>query len=286
MKSVVITGVSTGIGQGAARVLAQAGYRVFGSVRRQIDADRLKQELGEGFAPLIFDVTDTAAVNSAAEEVRAALGGEPLFGLVNNAGVAVAGPLLDLPLDELRRQMEVNLVGVVAMLQAFAPLLWQGVTRPAKPGRIINITSVGGKTGLPFLAPYAASKFALEGLTESLRREMMLFDVPVIAIAPGMVATEMTTKGAETDLTAYDGTAYGPALAKLRAFMTPDAARGALKPERLGRAILDALTTPRPRARYTVASNPLQTFLIEALPKRFTDGMIAAQLGLKPPPRS
>jgi NAD(P)-dependent dehydrogenase (short-subunit alcohol dehydrogenase family) len=280
MKSVVITGVSSGIGLGAARVLVSEGYRVFGSVRRQADADRLRQELGERFVALLFDVTDADAVKAGAEQVRAALGGEPLFGLVNNAGVAVAGPVLELPLDELRRQLEVNLVGVVACLQAFAPMLWQGVPASEKPGRIVNITSVGGKTALPFLSPYVASKFALEGVSESLRREMRLFGVEVIVIAPGFVSTEMTVKGAETDLTPYDGTPYAAALARVRAFMTPGEG-AALTPERLGRAILHALTTPRPAVRYTVAPNPLQTFLIEHLPKRMIDGMIGGQLGLQ-----
>jgi NAD(P)-dependent dehydrogenase (short-subunit alcohol dehydrogenase family) len=281
MKSIVITGVSSGIGQGAARVLAAAGYRVFGSVRRQADADRLKQELGERFTPLVFDVTDAAAVKAGADSVRRALAGETLFGLVNNAGVAVAGPVLETPLDELRRQLEVNLVGVVATLQAFAPLLWQGVGAGERPGRIVNITSVGGKTALPFLGPYVASKFALEGLTESLRREMMLFAVPVIAIAPGMVSTEMTVKGAEYDLTPYAGTPYAAALAKVQAFMSPGG-QAALTPERLGQAILHALTTGRPRVRYTVAPNPAQTFLIEHLPKRMVDAMLGGMLGLKP----
>jgi NAD(P)-dependent dehydrogenase (short-subunit alcohol dehydrogenase family) len=280
MKSVVVTGVSSGIGQGAARVLVQEGHCVFGSVRRQADADRLRQELGERFVPLLFDVTDAAAVKAGAEQVRTALGGEPLFGLVNNAGVAVAGPLLELPLDELRRQLEVNLIGVVACLQAFAPMLWQGVAAGEKPGRIVNITSVGGKTALPFLSPYVASKFALEGVSESLRREMRLFGVEVIVIAPGFVSTEMTVKGAATDLTPYDGTPYAAALARVRSFMTPGEG-AALPPERLGRAILRALTTARPAVRYTVAPNPLQTFLIEHLPKRLVDGMIGGQLGLQ-----
>jgi NAD(P)-dependent dehydrogenase (short-subunit alcohol dehydrogenase family) len=280
MKSVVITGVSSGIGLGATRVLVQEGYRVFGSVRRQVDADRLRQELGERFVPLLLDVTDIAAVKAGAEQVRVALGGEPLFGLVNNAGIAVAGPLLELPLDELRHQLEVNLIGVVASLQAFAPMLWQGVPAGEKPGRVVNVTSVGGKTALPFLGPYVASKFALEGVSESLRREMRLFGVEVIVIAPGFVSTEMTTKGAEYDMSPYAGTPYAAALAKVKAFMTPGEG-AALPPERLGRAILHALTTPRPAVRYTVAPNPLQTFLIEHLPKRMIDGLIGSQLGLK-----
>jgi NAD(P)-dependent dehydrogenase (short-subunit alcohol dehydrogenase family) len=281
MKSAVVTGVSSGIGQGATRVLIQEGYRVFGSVRRQADADRLRQELGERFVPLLFDVTDIEAVKAGAERVRAALGGEPLFGLVNNAGVAVAGPVLELPLEELRHQLEVNLVGVVACLQAFAPMLWQGVAPGQKPGRIVNVTSVGGKTALPFLSPYVASKFALEGVSESLRREMRLFGVEVIVIAPGFVSTEMTVKGAQYDLSRYDATPYAAALARVRSFMTPGES-AALSPERLGRAIEHALTTPRPAVRYTVSPNPLQTFLIEHLPKRLVDGMIGGQLGLRP----
>lgn len=281
MKSVVITGVSSGIGQGAAKVLSEAGVQVFGAVRRQADADRLKQALGERFTPLLFDVTDAPAIKAAAETVGAALGGEPLFGLVNNAGVAVAGPLMELPLDEIRHQMEVNLIGVVAVTQAFGPLLWAGRERGAKPGRIVNITSVGGKTALPFMAPYCASKFALEGLTESLRREMLLFGVEVIAIAPGMVQTEMTAKGAETDLTPYEGGPYAGALAKIRAFMTPGS-RPTLKPEDLGRAIQEALTAPRPKVRYTIAPDPVQTFLMEHLPKRVIDRMVGRQLGLLP----
>jgi NAD(P)-dependent dehydrogenase (short-subunit alcohol dehydrogenase family) len=280
MKSVVITGVSSGIGLGAARVLVGEGYRVFGSVRRQVDAERVRQELGEAFTPLLFDVTDTGAVKAAGDQVREALAGESLFGLVNNAGVAVAGPLLQLPLDELRRQLEVNLVGVMACVQIFAPLLFETVKAPEMPGRIVNITSVGGRNGMPFIGPYAASKFGLEGLSESLRREMMMFGVEVVVIAPGFVATEMTVKGAETDLTPYAGTPYAGPMERLRAFMTPGS-RDALSPEQLGRAILHALTTPRPRVRYTVTRDRLQQFMIDTLPKRMVDGMIASRLGLR-----
>jgi len=279
MKSVVITGVSSGIGLGAARVLTAAGYRVFGSVRKQADADKLKSEMGERFTPLLFDVTDQAAVATAAARVRVELAGEPLFGLVNNAGVAVAGPLLELPLEEIRRQLEVNLIGLIGVTQAFAPLLWAGGAGEAR-GRIVNISSVGGKSALPFLAPYNASKFALEGVSESLRREMLLFGVKVVVIAPGMVTTEMAGKGAQTDIAPYKDGPYYPGLQKVLAFFTQPSA--ALKPEQLGQAILKALTVANPKVRYTVAPDPLQTFLIEALPKSLTDRMIAGMLGLKP----
>jgi len=280
MKSVVITGVSSGIGLGAARVLTAAGLHVYGSVRKQADADRIKQELGERFTPLLFDVTDVKTIAAAADQVRAELAGEPLFGLVNNAGIAVAGPLLELPLDDIRRQMEVNLIGVVGVSQAFAPLLWTGKDQGRTPGRIVMISSVGGKSALPFLAPYNASKFALEGLSESLRREMLLFGVGVVIIAPGMVATEMAGKGAATDIAPYKDGPYYAGLQKVMSFFTQPSA--ALKPDQLGQAILKALTVSKPKVRYTVAPDPMQTFLLENLPKSVTDRMIGRMLGLLP----
>ena len=281
MKSIVITGVSTGIGWGAAKVAIGRGFRVFGSVRKAADAERLSAEFGPNFIPLIFDVTDEAAVAAAASQVRKALGGETLFGLVNNAGVAVAGPLLHLPIEEFRQQIEINLTGVVIVTQAFAPLL--GVDRDLKglPGRIVNISSVGGKSATPFLAPYSASKFALEGLSESLRRELMLFGIDVIIIAPGAVATAIWGKAEQVDVTPYQNTAFGPALDRIRAYMLANGSKG-LAPEKLGEAILHALTTPKPKVRYTVAPDPFANFMQANLPKRMVDGMVATRLGLTP----
>src|SRR5689334_1429291 len=145
MKSVVVTGVSTGIGWGTARVLIRNGMHVFGSVRKQSDADRLANEFGGAFTPLLFDITDEAAVQAAAQLVRERLGGETLFGLVNNAGIATAGPLMHQPLEEFRYQIEVNLVGQLIVTRAFLP--WLGTDRSLRgqPGRIVNISSVGGK---------------------------------------------------------------------------------------------------------------------------------------------
>src|SRR5436305_13019125 len=160
MRSVVVTGASTGIGWGCAKVLASRGFHVFGSVRKQADADRLKAEFGERFTPLLFDVTDAAAVDRAAEQTAAVLGNATLAGLVNNAGIAVAGPLLYLDVDELRTQLEVNVTGQLIVTQAFAPLLTADKTRKARPGRIVMISSVGGKNASPFVGAYNASKFA------------------------------------------------------------------------------------------------------------------------------
>ncbi|HMJ42170.1 MAG TPA: SDR family NAD(P)-dependent oxidoreductase, partial [Pseudolabrys sp.] len=144
MQSVVITGASTGIGWATAKLLLDRGFRVFGSVRKQADADRLKGEFGPNFTPLLFDVTDEAAVLAAAREVRAALNGETLFGLVNNAGIAVAGPVLELDADEFRRQMDVNVIGPIIATQAFGPLLGSDPSLKGKPGRIVMMSSVAG----------------------------------------------------------------------------------------------------------------------------------------------
>ncbi|HVV66157.1 MAG TPA: SDR family NAD(P)-dependent oxidoreductase [Rhizomicrobium sp.] len=279
MKSVVVTGSSTGIGWGATKVLIEKGFRVFGSVRKEADGERLKSAFGAMFSPLYFDVTDATAVNAAAEQVSAALRGDTLAGLVNNAGVAVAGPLLYLKIDELRRQLEVNVTGQVIATQAFAPLLGADRSRKGAPGRIIMISSVGGRNANPFMGPYNASKFAIEGLSESLRRELMLFGVDVIVIAPGAVATAIWDKAEELDISQYANTPYLKPLERIRAYMLDRGPKG-LKPEELGFAIHHALTAPRPRVRYTVTPDPLQEVAQAVLPRRFMDRMIARRLGL------
>jgi NAD(P)-dependent dehydrogenase (short-subunit alcohol dehydrogenase family) len=161
MKSVVVTGASTGIGWGCAKVLIGKGFRVFGSVRKQADADRLANAFGANFVPVLFDVTDAAAAKAGAETVAAQLKGEPLFGLVNNAGIAVPGPLLHLDIDEFRHQLEVNVTGQLIVTQAFVPLLMAQPSHKEGPGRIVMISSVGGKNASPFVGAYNASKFAL-----------------------------------------------------------------------------------------------------------------------------
>jgi NAD(P)-dependent dehydrogenase (short-subunit alcohol dehydrogenase family) len=281
-KSVVITGVSTGIGHAAAHVLARRGFHVFGSVRKAADGERLADELGAAFTPLVFDVTDEAAVQAGARTVEAALGGATLAGLVNNAGIAVAGPLLHLPLDEFRKQLEVNLTGVVAATQAFAPLLGARSPVAKDPGRIVNISSVGGKTANPFMAPYNVTKFGLEGMSEALRRELLPFGVDVIVVAPGAVATPIWDKADETDTARYANTVYAPALDRLRAYML-QLGRSGLPAERIGETIHEALTTAKPKVRYTVSPSPMQVIMSEhILPKRTMDRIVGKRLGLLP----
>lgn len=281
MRSVVITGTSTGIGWGAAKVLINNGFQVFGSVRKTADAERLSAEFGSRFVPLLFDVTDPAAVKAAASDVRTALAGETLAGLVNNAGVAVAGPLLELPIEQFRRQIDINLIGVVVTTQAFAPLLGAGGEFNGTPGRIINISSVGGRVGVPFAAPYIASKFAIEGLSESLRRELLPFGIDVIVIGPGAVATPIWHKADQADMTPYLNTPYGPLLQRFRAYALEECKKG-LPPERIGEAVMHALTVAKPKTRYAVSPKPLQDWMVRNLPKRLVDRIIGGQLGLLP----
>ncbi len=282
MKSVVITGVSTGIGWAAAKLLLARGFRVFGSVRKEADADRLKGEFGTNFIPLLFDVTDEAAIRDAASEVRAALGGETLAGLVNNAGIVVAGPLFDLGVDEFRRQMAVNVIGPILVTQAFGPLLGADASLKGPRGRIVMISSVAGKAGNPLVSAYSTSKHAIEGLSESLRRELMLFGIDVIVIAPGPVKTPIWDKAEEVDISAYSKSPFFPALQRIRSYMLRLGEIG-LPPEKIAEGIFKALTLARPKVRYTITPNPLEQIALSILPKRLIDKIIAKRLGLLPP---
>jgi NAD(P)-dependent dehydrogenase (short-subunit alcohol dehydrogenase family) len=281
MQSVVITGASTGIGHATAKLLLDRGFRVFGSVRKQADADRLNSEFGANFIPLLFDVTDEAAVLSAAREVRAALGGETLAGLVNNAGIAVTGPVLELAADEFRRQINVNVIGPVIAIQAFGPLLGSDPSLRGPKGRIVMISSVAGKSGNPLMSAYSASKHAIEGLSEALRREMMLFGIDVIIVAPGAVKTPIWSKADEVDISAYQNSPFFPALGRIRKFMMHLGEIG-LPPARIAEVIADALTLGNPKVRYSITPDPMRHLVTAMLPKRMVDRIIAKRLGLLP----
>ena len=279
--AVVITGVSSGIGHGTAKVLLAHGLRVFGSVRRKEDAERLSAELGGAFTPLIFDVTDAASVTRGAEVTRQALQGRKLFGLVNNAGIAVPGPLLEMPVADLRRQLEVNLVSVLTVTQAFFPLLRKRADGGGRPARIVNISSVAGVFAVPFLGPYAASKHGVEGLSDSLRRECMLYGIDVIVIDPGSVATAIWDKADALDLSPYAASPYLKAMTRLRDSMG-SSGRNGLPPEKVGLVVLEALTAGKPRVRYAPRSgNPMMWISRHLLGKRFMDRMFATRLGLR-----
>lgn len=281
MQSVVITGASTGIGLSAATILVGKGFRVFGSVRKAADAERLTKELGANFVPLLFDVTDEAAVLAGARKVREALGGERLAGLVNNAGIAVAGPALELPLDDYRRQMDINVMGPLIATRAFAPLLGTDADMKGAPGRIVMISSAAGKNGNPLTAPYSMSKHALEAFSESLRRELMLFGIDVIIIGPTAVKTPIWDKAKEMDISVYSNSPYRKALENMRAYMLKLSETG-LPVEKVGELVYHVLTAPRPKVRYTISNERVQLAIAGILPKRVLDRIIAKRIGLLP----
>jgi NAD(P)-dependent dehydrogenase (short-subunit alcohol dehydrogenase family) len=231
---------------------------------------------------LIFDITDEQKVYAAAKQVREQLNGETLFGLVNNAGIAVPAPLLHQPIADFRQQMEVNLIGQLIVTQAFIPLLGSDRALRGNPGRIVNISSNGGKNGAPFLGAYVASKHALEGLSESLRRELMLYGIDVIIIGPGAVATPIWDKADEVDLSRFENTDYYNSADGFRKYMVANGKKG-YPPEKVGEVTLTALTTSRPRVRYAVVpGNPIMNAIQDLLPRRVLDGIIAKNLGFKP----
>ena len=280
-RHVVVTGVSTGIGEAITRVLAAKSVHVFGSVRRVEDGTRLRAELGDRFTPLVFDVTDAGSIGESVPDVAAALGGATLFGLVNNAGIAIGGPLIHQPLDEVRRHLEVNTLGTLAVVQAFAPLLGVDRTRRGAPGRIVNISSVAGRISAPFLGAYAASKRALEGMSHALRRELMLYGIDVIIINPGSVVTPIWDKAERNDPARYAETDYGPILPRFLQSAL-ESGRSGLPAEVVGATVWTALTTKRPRTCYPVVGRRLMNWTIPlALPARVIDRLVAKRLGFR-----
>ena len=267
--TVLITGASTGIGEATAHHLKELGFDAVGAVRRPEDAERLGSA---GLRTVTLDVTDLESIAAAG----AALGDGPLAGLVNNAGVAVAGPLEFLPLEQLRRQLEVNLIGQVAVIQRFLASLRAG------RGRIVNVSSIGGRVALPLLGAYSMSKFGLEGMSDSLRRELRPQGVDVVVIEPGGVKTPIWRKGNElaADLQAgmppEVGRLYGPMIEALRAeTVNIERVRG-IEPREVAETIAAALTAKRPRARYVVGKDAkLRAPMAAVLPDRVMDRLIA-----------
>jgi NAD(P)-dependent dehydrogenase (short-subunit alcohol dehydrogenase family) len=278
--AVVITGASTGIGKSCALYLDSIGFRVFAGVRKASDRDMLKRESSGRITPLLLDVTNAASIVSAAEAVAATVGDAGLNGLVNNAGIVVAGPLEFLPLDEIRKQFEVNVLGQIAVIQAFLPLL-----RRAR-GRIVNMGSISGRVAAPFIGPYSASKFALEAFTDSLRVELLPWDIKVSIIEPGDVATpiwERSIAAAEKVAKNYPPQAfslYAHAFAAIQEEAQRESTIG-ISPNVIARLVAHALATKSPRTRYLAGKGVrLRLFLKKILPDRVFDRLIVLHLGL------
>jgi NAD(P)-dependent dehydrogenase (short-subunit alcohol dehydrogenase family) len=280
MLSVVVTGASSGIGRQISKTLVENGYRVFGSVRNKADGQAVAAEIGENFSPLVFDVTNEKDVQAAAKQVEAELNGEKLAGLINNAGIAVFGAIQNLSAEEFRYQFDVNLMGVFHCTQAFMALLGADTERTGAPGKIINISSVSGEAGMPFMGAYNMSKFGLEGFSEALRRELMLFGIDVVIIAPGPVKTAIWGKVDKAPmLERYDNSPYRKAIARVIGF-TEGMEKAGCEPDVISKRALNILTSAKPKTRYRIDVQSGQNRFLAMLPKRLADKMIAKQMGL------
>jgi len=279
-RSVLVTGASTGIGYDIARQLASRGWRVFAGVRRETDGRRV-QALAPGLIqPIQLDVTDAASISAARDSIEAAVGDAGIDGLVNNAGIVVAGPVETVPLDDWRRQFETNVFGLIGVTQAFLPLLRRS------RGRVVMIGSISGKISYPLLGPYAASKYALEAVTDALRLELMPDGIFVTLIEPGPIKTPIWEKSRATSQRLAQGMApdltarYGPLREKLRVATEKSAAAG-LEPVAVSIAVERALTVRHPRIRQVIGRNARLGLLLKHLPDRWCDRLIAASLGTK-----
>jgi NAD(P)-dependent dehydrogenase (short-subunit alcohol dehydrogenase family) len=277
MRAVVITGVSTGIGLASAEALARRGCRVYRSIRSAADEERVCARVGSNFVPLRFDVTDEEAVRAAAERVREDLRGDPLFALINNAGICVVGPLSHVPLARFREQLEVNLLGVFTVTQAFLPLMQ--TRRPGRPLRpcIVNVGSIAGKLASPFAGPYSASKFGLEGFSDSLRRELMLFGIDVVLLQPGPVVTPIWDKAEARVLEDYPDTPYQRGLEIFHRVSMSEAKRG-FGPEVVAEATCRLLTRRRRRARYAIVPYRLINWTLPSVVAGPVPGLLHGQI--------
>lgn len=282
--AVLVTGASKGIGEACALRLARDGFRVYAGVRRDEDGLALIRSGGEGIVPLLLDVTDAAQIAAAALQIEEETGERGLQALVNNAGVALAGPLEFLPLDELRRQMEVNFIGQMAVTQAMLPLLRRArLSRQSdhRAGRIVFMSSIAGRSALPFTGAYAASKFALEAGADALRIELRPSGISVSLVEPGVIMTpiwETSRQAAERNLDRMPpqmAEFYGRAMEGLRRRVS----RGmkGLPPEKVAEAVAHALMSKRPRARYLIGRDARTRLLLDRLlPVRVRDSIVAA----------
>lgn len=277
MKSVVITGASTGIGKACALWMDRAGWRVFAGVRKAADGEELRNAASERLTPVFVDVTDAASIAAMAAEVRVAVGDDGLHGLVNNAGMATGGVLEFVDLNELRRVLEVNVTGQLAVTQPLIPLLRQ--TR----GRIVMMSSVAGFSSTPLLGLYAASKHALEAITDALRLELHPWGIHVSSVQPGTIATPIWGKAlnlAEEILPGYPPQAlelYGPLVEAMLNSLRKSESDG-IPPEAVAQAVYHALTATRPKSRYVVGQDAKIRAWIERLPDRLRDRVMLGRM--------
>jgi NAD(P)-dependent dehydrogenase (short-subunit alcohol dehydrogenase family) len=276
--AVVVTGASTGIGRATALLLDAEGYRVFAGVRKEADARELGKDGSDRLTPITIDVTDASQIESARQEVADAVGDAGLVGLVNNAGVGGGGPIEFMPLDELRDTLEVNLIGQVAVSQAFIPLIRRG------KGTIVFIASIGGRVASPFMSPYNTSKFAIEALGESLRHELRPWGIDVAVVEPGSIDTEIWSKGNEQlreqvgEMPEDARRLYGRQVTRFGEVLNETASRG-IAPEKVAEVIHKAIASDKPKHRYLVGTDAkIGARLKGTLPDRTFSKLAARQM--------
>ena len=277
-KTILITGASTGIGYGCVKEFHRRGYQVFGNVLNAEDAERLRNELGDHFTPLIFDVTNVQSIQNAAKEVEKTLGKDQgLDGLINNAGIAIGGPLMLQPMEQIRQHFEVNIFGLIEVTRAFLPLLGARENHPTAPGRIVNIGSVNGRIAPPFIGAYVGTKHALEGISQSWRRELLLYGIDVVIIRPGSVNTPIWDKG--VDVSPYAHTAYGDTTANFAAFAIKE--KSGFSIDYVGNRIANIFEKRKPKTHYALVPKKFKNWTVpRLLPHRMLDRMIGKGVGL------
>ncbi|GAX38530.1 SDR family NAD(P)-dependent oxidoreductase [Nodularia sp. NIES-3585] len=278
--TVVITGASTGIGAACALLLDELGYFVFAGVRKDEDAQRLKQQASPKLRPIFLDVTDAESIQSAVETVTNVVGDSGILGLVNNAGIAVPSPLELLPIAEFKQQMDINVTGQLAVTQGFLGLLRLG------KGRIVNMGSISGRSAAPFLGAYNASKFALEALTDVMRMELKPWGISVSIIEPGAIATPIWEKSflqvdtARKNLPKSAETLYGEAMSAVRQQVGTIAAKG-ISADIVAQAVVHALTAKQPKTRYVIGQDAKIALLLKyLLPDKVYDRVMLYSMGL------
>lgn len=269
-RPVLITGVSSGIGQEAAIYLMDRGFPVFGSVRALSDAHMLRDKYPTLFKPLVFDVRDKDAVQKAFEEVEKEVKETGLEALVNNAGIAVSGPMQHVKEEYMRKQMEVNFFALLHITQKFLPLLGASKDSPYKPGRLINISSLSGRLVRIIMGPYSASKFAVEAISDALRRELRIYGIKVVIIEPGPIDTEIWEK-AKVEDNPYMDTDYAFILKK-RDMAIKRSQKIAVPAEDVAKKIYEGITSRSPKTRYIVVARKwLIKLILKLAPTKLVD---------------
>lgn len=284
MKNIVITGVSTGIGYGSTTEFINSGYRVFGSVRKKEDADKLKKEFGNKFEPLLFDLNDHKSIREEAKRVKTIIGDKNLCGLINNAGATEGAPLMHISAELLKKHLDILVVGQLVVTQAFLPLLGASKDNKGEAGRILMISSTSGKSGFPFVGPYVTAKHALEGLSKSLRAELITYGIEVIVIGPGNIKTPIWEKNNAETIELYKDTDFYIPLQNMFEYLSKLIPKDSLDLDVFSKKLVRIFEKNKPRPRYSVVNKPLKNFIIlNLLPTKFKNRIVAKTIGLSLP---